>query len=133
MAEETRDIPIHRKEELTEEEGTREGPYFKPEVDIYETDDALTVKADMPGALSENVDIDLRDNVLTIQAGSKDVDERWNPVHEEFRMGNYTRRFRLGQQIDQSAISANFNNGVLELTLPKAERARPRKIQISTS
>lgn len=125
-------IQVRDKEELTNEEGTREGPYFKPAVDIYETEDALTVQADVPGARPEDFDIDLRENVLTIQASTHDVEERWNRVYEEYRTGNFMRQFRLGQNIDQEKISANIDNGVLTLSLPKAERAKPRKIEVTT-
>lgn len=132
MSEDKKDIKVREKEELTNEEGTREGPYFKPAVDIFETDDALTVKADVPGARPEDFDIDLRENVLTIQAATSDVESRWNRVYEEYRSGNFMRQFRLGQSIDQAKISANFDNGVLVLNLPKAEQAKPRKIEVAT-
>lgn len=132
MADEKQDIQVREKQELTNEEGTREGPYFKPAVDIYETDDALTVKADVPGARPEDFDIDLREDVLTIQATTGDVESRWNRVYEEYRTGNFMRQFRLGQNIDQKEISASIENGVLNLTLPKAERAKPRKIEVKT-
>mgnify|MGYP006290955821 CR=1 FL=1 len=132
MVDEKQDIQVREKQELTNEEGTREGPYFKPAVDIYETDDSLTVKADVPGARPEDFDIDLRENVLTIQATTGDVEDRWNRVYEEYRTGNFMRQFRLGQNIDQKKISASIEHGVLNLTLPKAERAKPRKIEVKT-
>jgi HSP20 family protein len=131
MADES-NIQVRDKEELTNEEGTREGPYFKPAVDIWETEDALTVQADVPGARPEDFDIDLRESVLTIQASTNGVEERWNRVYEEYRTGNFMRQFRLGQNIDQDKISANIENGVLTLSLPKAERAKPRKIEVMT-
>ena len=132
MAEEKQDIQVREKEELTNEEGTREGPYFKPAVDIFETDNALTVKADVPGVCPEDFDIDLRENVLTIQASANEVESRWNRVYEEYRTGNFMRQFRLGQSIDQGKISANIENGVLILELPKAENAKPRKIEVTS-
>jgi HSP20 family protein len=131
MADES-NIQVRDKEELTNEEGTREGPYFKPAVDIWETEDALTVQADVPGARPEDFDIDLRESVLTIQASTNGVEDRWNRVYEEYRTGNFMRQFRLGQNIDQDKISANIENGVLTLSLPKAERAKPRKIEVTT-
>ena len=133
MSEEKTDIRVREKEQLQSEEGTREGPWFKPAVDIYENGDALTVLADVPGARAEDFDVDVRDNRLTIQAAVDDVEDRWNSVYTEYRTGNFARQFRLGQQIDQSRITANFNNGVLELTLPKVKQAKARKIEVETS
>jgi HSP20 family protein len=127
---EQKEMAVREKEELTHEEGTRQGRYFKPAVDIFETEDALTVLADVPGAHAEDFDIDLRDNMLTITAGASALDERWKPVYQEYETGHFMRRFRVGQQIDQAEISANLDEGVLTLTLPKVEKARPRKIEI---
>ncbi len=138
MAEDNTQISVREKEELTnsgEETGgeeTREGRFFKPAVDIFETEDALQVVADVPGADPDSFDIDVRDSMLTITATCDALESRWKPVYEEYRTGNFMRRFRLGQQIDQSKIAANVNNGVLELTLPKGDQARPRKIEVST-
>ncbi|MFW5968728.1 MAG: Hsp20/alpha crystallin family protein, partial [Persicimonas sp.] len=107
---EQQDITIREKEELSKEEGTRPGRYFKPAADIFETEDALHVVADVPGANPENFDIDVRDNVLTINAHTDPVEERWKPVYGEYETGHFYRRFRLGQQIDQSKITANVND-----------------------
>ena len=86
----------------------------------------------MPGARPEDFDIDLRENVRTSQATTGDVEDRWNRGYEEYRTGNFMRQFRLGQNIDQKKISASIEHGVLNLTLPKAERAKPRKIEVKT-
>ncbi len=131
---EKQDIAVREKEELSNEneEGTRPGRYFKPAVDIFETEDALQVVADVPGADPDSFDIDVRENMLTINARVDAVEDRWKPVYQEYGSGHFWRRFRLGQQIDQAKISANLDDGVLELTLPKVEKARPRKIEINT-
>lgn len=133
MKEENTEIAVREKEELSHGEEIREGSFFKPAVDIFETEDALTVVADVPGATADDFDIDVRDSMLTISATCKGVEERWKPVYEEYRTGNFMRRFRLGQQIDQAQIAASVDNGVLELTLPKVEKARPRKIEVKTA
>ena len=127
------ELKVHQKEELQRGEGTREGTYFKPDVDIYETDDALMVIADLPGTGAEDIDIDLRDNMLTL-TGAVDHGgyDNWEPLYTEYHTGHFTRQFRLGQHIDQSNISAELEDGVLKLTLPKAESATPRKIEVST-
>lgn len=128
------ELKVHQKEELQHGEGTREGTYFKPDVDIYETDDALMVVADVPGTTAGDVEIDLRDNMLTITGAVDTGDtENWEALYTEYRTGHFTRQFRLGHHIDQSNITAELNDGVLRLTLPKAESATPRKIEVTTS
>lgn len=122
-------VPVREKAEA-QESGSYEGRWFEPAVDIYETDDALTLVADLPGVGAEDVSTDLRDNLLTITARFKNDASQWKPVYEEYAEGHYTRQFRLGQQIDQAKISAVMKDGVLTLTLPKADAAKPRKIQV---
>ncbi|MBA2662366.1 MAG: Hsp20/alpha crystallin family protein [Bradymonadaceae bacterium] len=127
---ETRDLQVRDKEELQAGEGTREGLYFKPDVDIYETSRVLMVVTDVPGTSAKNFEIDLRDNLLTITGYTRPVEDRWQPLYTEFRTGHFSRQFRLGQQIDQSKISAELTDGVLRLNLPKAESTQPRKIEV---
>ena len=112
-------------------ERTRPGLTFTPAVDIFETEKAITLIADMPGVRSENLDIDLREDVLTL-SGEPDVPgkEGETPILEEYRIGRYVRRFTLSDVIDQSKIEAEISNGVLTLVLPKAEKAVPRKISV---
>ncbi len=127
-----REMPVRGKRAVPQQEGTREGPYYEPTVDIYETEDSLTLVADVPGVSADIVEIDLRENLLTIAGRTRPVDECWRQIYGEYRPGNYLRQFRLGQQIDQSRLSAHIKDGVLTLTLPKAESAIPRKIQVQT-
>ncbi len=122
-------LPVKEKH-VTREPGTHEGRYFEPAVDIYETEDALTLRADVPGALAEEIQTDLKDNLLTVTARVRPLESQWRPLYEEFETGHYVRQFRLGQQIDQAKISAQLKDGVLTLTLPKAERAKARRIEI---
>ncbi|RDV36853.1 Hsp20/alpha crystallin family protein [Bradymonadaceae bacterium TMQ3] len=129
----SQEIAVHRKEELQEAEGTREGTYFRPNVDIYETSKALTLVADVPGTAAEDFEIDLRDNLLTIVGSVREVEPGWQPLYSEYRVGHFMRQFRVGQQIDQTKISAEITDGVLKLTLPKAESAKPRKIEVRTA
>jgi HSP20 family protein len=121
-------VPVREKAEAAES-GSYEGRWFEPLVDIYETDEALTLVADLPGVAPEDVSTDLRDNLLTITARFG-KSAPWNPVYEEYAEGHYVRQFRLGQQLDQAKISATMKDGVLTLTLPKADAAKPWKIQI---
>jgi HSP20 family protein len=122
------------KQVLTRETaGTHQGRYFEPPVDIYETADALTLVADVPGVHADDIETDLKDSLLTITARVRSHDEKWKPLYEEYGVGHYMRHFRLGQQIDQAKISAELKDGVLTLTLPKADGAKPRKIKIQTT
>lgn len=116
-----------------ESEGIWEGDYFRPKVDILESDTHLIVKADVPGIRIEDFDIDVKDNVLTLTGQRQAIDERWTPIHVEFDEGHYFRKFRLGMQVDQSGIEAVYKNGVLELQIPMLKDPEPRKIEIKTN
>ncbi len=115
----------------TSAEQTVPGPVFTPLVDIFETEKALTVVADMPGVKPEDLSIDLRENVLSfvgdVAAPEGDGEQ---DVYREYRTGRYAREFRLGELIDQGKIDAEIKEGVLRLTLPKVEKATPRKITV---
>ena len=124
------EIPV-REKLGSREQGTFEGSWFEPAVDIYETEEALTLKADLPGVEADGIDTDVRDNLLTVTARVKPVDSKWRPLHQEYSVGHYVRQFRLGQQIDQSRISAQLKDGVLTLTLPKPENSKPKKIAVN--
>lgn len=127
------ELSVRDKQEVTSQEGTRPGRTFVPDVDIYETQDSLHLDADMPGVDEKSLQINLADGVLTIegQVGVKDY-ERLAPVYTEYNVGNYLRRFTLSSDIDVDKISARVTNGVLELTLPKVERVKPRRIAVTT-
>jgi len=113
------------------EERTKNVHYYKPDVDIYETDKELVLVADVPGAINDSIDIDLKDDVLTIDAKiNPDMYESLNPIYTEYRVGHYYRKFSLDTDIDQSKIGAKMQNGVLTVRLPKSEKSLPRKISI---
>lgn len=131
MAKETREIQTEKSHLLTQPEQTRTGPVYSPAVDIFESDAAITVLADLPGVKAADLKIDLRDNVLTLTAsveapeGPKEV-----TVLREYETGTYYRQFTLAETIDQGKIDANLVDGVLRLELPKVERAKPRQITV---
>ena len=114
-------------------EHTRPGVVFTPAVDIFETEKELTLLADMPGVKAEDLNIDLRENVLTLD-GEVKLPEPTNEeiVFQEYRIGKYSRQFNLTEIIDQSKIEAELKHGVLRLTLPKAEAAKPRTIKVKS-
>ncbi|MDQ7785846.1 MAG: Hsp20/alpha crystallin family protein [Desulfomonilaceae bacterium] len=128
------EIQVAEKKELASEGGefTREGVYFTPAVDICETETELKVLVDMPGVNYENVDIELKENILTIEGKVPTEERRGQELLREYQTGNYFRSFRITEVVDQSKITASMSEGVLQLTLPKAEKAVPRKIPIAT-
>lgn len=110
---------------------TRSGPVFTPAVDIFENDGTITVLADMPGVEPENLNIDLRESVLTLTGTVTPPDtSKESPILREYQLGTYLRQFTLSEAIDQSKIDAKLTDGVLRLELPKVERAKPRQIVV---
>jgi HSP20 family molecular chaperone IbpA len=106
---------------------------FIPPIDIHESPEGLTLEADLPGATEQSLHIQLEDNVLSLYAKvDSPAPERARIVHEEYRLGDYRRSFILSDEVDRERITAEFKNGVLKLTLPKAERARTRRIEIKS-
>jgi HSP20 family protein len=130
---ESKEMAVREKKELVgKEEKTVPGRYFVPYADIFETDDALAVVMEMPGVEKQDLDVGLENDVLRVNgridfSKYKDME----PVYAEYNVGHYARSFALSSAVDQEKISANLEDGVLTLTLPKAKHARPRKIAIA--
>ena len=132
--EQKRELEVSQKREIDtgDAEPTREGVTFVPEVDITESDEGITLYADLPGVREGDLDIDVRDGVLTLTATVEPVAANRNPIYQEYEVGGFQRRFTLGERIDPEKITAKLSDGVLALVLPKAEAHKPRKIQITT-
>jgi HSP20 family protein len=132
MTNENKEIAVRDKEQLSKSEGepTRAGTYFQPAVDIFESKDAFIVYADLPGAKQDNLDIDVRDGVLSLTAAVDEPAQNLRPLYREYGVGGYMRRFTLSNKIDSARIEAALKDGVLTLTLPKADAARARKIEV---
>jgi HSP20 family molecular chaperone IbpA len=121
----------HKVEAPASQEQTKPGPVFVPAVDIFESDKALTLVADLPGVSADKVDVDLKEGVLTLSAEAQEQAGPTERAHlTEYRTGRYYRQFALSEVIDQNRIEARIKDGVLELVLPKVEKAQPRKIQV---
>jgi HSP20 family protein len=104
---------------------------YTPPIDIHEGPDGLTLEADLPGATESNLYIQLEDNVLNLVARiDSPAPEGARLLHEEYRVGDYFRSFILSDEVDRDRITADLKNGVLRLFLPKADRARTRRIEI---
>ena len=122
-----------KAEVTTSAEQTRPGVVFTPSVDIFETQKEITLLADMPGVKANSLNIDLHENVLSLDGDVKSPEETDEvDVLREYRTGKYYRQFTLSQVIDQSKIEAAMKDGVLRLRLPKVEAATPRKIAVKT-
>ena len=129
----SKDITVsHKVEAPAEQERTKPGPVFIPAVDIFESEQALTLIADMPGVEPGEVDVDLKEGVLTLTSEARDpAGESERRCSTEYHYGRYYRQFTLSELIDQAKIQAKMKDGVLELILPKVEKAQPRKISVS--
>lgn len=130
----SKEIQVKPKQEVVSSaEQTRPGLVFTPSVDIFETDNEIILLADMPGVSPEGIAIDLRDNTLTFTGEAKSpASEDEDVLLAEYDTGKYYRQFALSSLIDQEKIDAKLADGVLRLTLPKVEKATPRKIDITT-
>jgi HSP20 family protein len=126
------ELQVREKREVEKaQEQTRPLRAFLPNADIFETEDALTVVLEMPGVDRNNIDVNVDNGVLTIE-GRIDFNkyEGLQPVYSEYNIGPFRRSFRISSQIDQDKIKAEMHDGVITLTLPKAEEAKPRRIEV---
>jgi HSP20 family protein len=129
----SKELKVQEKKEVsTASEQTRPGGVFAPQVDIFETDQQITLLADLPGVAPDNLTVDLRDNILTL-TGEVTALENANEkeLFIEYEIGRYYRQFTLSDIIDQKRIDARMKDGVLRLTLPKVEKASPRKVTVT--
>jgi HSP20 family molecular chaperone IbpA len=127
------ELQVQKKRELEgKEESTIPARSFVPTADIYEDSDSLKVIVEMPGVEKGNIEVRVEEGVLFVE-GRLDLSKYRDlqPLYTEYNIGNYARSFRLSNTIDQDKISAELKDGVLSLTLPKAEKAKPRNIQVS--
>jgi len=129
---ERKDMDVAQKKTIEKHAGepTREGVSYIPDVDILEDEHTITLRADLPGVKKDGVSIDVHEGMLTLTATVDNPPNNWRPVYREYEIGGFTRRFTLGEQVDQNKISAKMENGVLTVELPKAEAAKPRKINV---
>lgn len=127
-----KELKVREKQEVTAPaEQTKPGPVFTPNVDIFETEKAITLLVDMPGVKADNLNVDLRDDTLTLTADvNPGVRTPGEKVYTEYETGRYYRQFYLSEVIVQEKIDATLSDGVLRLTLPKVEKATPRRIMV---
>ena len=106
-------------------------PVFVPVADIFETPETILIRCDMPGVAESDLEINLENKVLTIM-GSQMGQGRdgCDTLAREYETGVYQRSFALSRDLDDSAVKARLRDGVLEIELPKAKEARPRRIPV---
>ena len=107
-----------------------------PAVDVAETDTAYQVKAELPGIRKEDLDVTVDDGVLTIKAQHNDNQEQAENgqlIRQERSYGKFVRSLRLGANVDEETITAEYRDGVLHITLPKAKEVQPRKVEVSVA
>jgi HSP20 family protein len=127
-----------RPRESAPPEAGQQGPEairetYTPPIDIHEGPEGLVLEADLPGATEQGLHIQLEENVLNLYARIEPLAPQGGRlVHEEFRPGDYHRSFILSDEVDRERITAELKNGVLRLLLPKADRARTRRIEIKS-
>jgi HSP20 family protein len=130
---EKQELKVQKKQEIKkDEETTVPARFYVPQTDIFESEDALTVVMEMPGVSKDNVSVDLEKDQLSVE-GRIDFSnyQDMEPVYTEYNVGHYKRSFALSNKIDRDKINADLKDGVLSLVLPKAEEAKPRKIEVT--
>ena len=135
MTEQTQELQVQETEKRevaeTGAERTRDRLAFVPRADVFETEDAIEVVADMPGVDENSVDITLENNVLTIEGEIEpEAPEGLSLAYAEYRVGDYRRAFSISDQIGREGIEATVKDGVLRLHLPKITQARVKRIAI---
>ena len=103
-----------------------------PKVDVKDYDDKITIEAEIPGLAKEDVSVDLESQVLTITGGKREVkdDEGARYIRKELKRSSFKRSFKLGDNMNVKKIQADFDNGLLLVTVPKREKDEPKKVKI---
>jgi len=131
----TNNVTLQRKEQGNERERTEatRGLYFTPRVDILETEDELTLLADMPGVRPEDADVRFENGELVVHGRCPDRHAERSFLYAEYGVGDFYRVFTINEDVDSSKIAAELKNGVLTVHLPKAEAVKPRKIAVKSA
>jgi HSP20 family protein len=133
MAENTVPTPTKGSDTVATQETTRaQEQYIRPPVDIFDTADGLVLVADLPGVKREDLDIQVHDSVLSITGRTHNA-MPGTVIYREYELANFFREFQIGTEIDQDRIDAELKHGVLTLTLKKAAKAPPKKIEVKFS
>lgn len=132
---ENQELAPSEKKEVSGYEQTLAGRAYIPEVDIFEDADALWLWADMPGVKSDSVNVELNNDVLSLEGRIEpEAYASLTPAYTEYNVGNFVRRFTVPRSgsLDHDKITARVVDGVVEVKLPKGEKAKPKRITISS-
>jgi HSP20 family protein len=123
---------VLQKEErpVSPQTATQERRFVSPNVNIIETKEGYVLEAEMPGVAKEGLEISVEENVLTI-VGRRQPEPVVNSLYRESSPADYRRAFELDPSIESGKISAQIEQGILTLTLPKAEKVKPRRITVN--
>ena len=110
--------------------GTTNRPAVMP-MDAWREGDRFVIEFDLPGVNTDSIDLDVERNVLTVRAERVARNGDWEPLASERPRGAFSRQLVLGDNLDLERIEANYDGGVLRLTVPVAEKAKPRKIEVA--
>ena len=126
------ELQVQQKREVDKaQESTRPMRAFVPTTDIFETEEALMVILEMPGVDRDNIEVSVENEVLTVEGRINfGKYEGLQPIYGEYNIGPFRRSFRISSRVDQDKISAEMRDGVITLVLPKAEEAKPRRIEV---
>jgi HSP20 family protein len=130
----TQELTPKEKQEVQGQERVSPGRFYVPAVDIWEDEDGLSLCAEMPGVDPAHVSVELNDDVLSLEGHVTLSDyEGLAPMYTEYNVGHFQRRFTIpgGERYDREKVEARLTDGVLEVTVPRAARAKPRRIAIS--
>lgn len=106
--------------------------YIHPPVDIYETPEELVLLADLPGVRQADLDLRLENHILTIRGTPRHL-APGQAVEREYELATFFRQFELSEEVDEARVSAGLKHGVLTVHLPKAQKAKPRQIEVKTA
>ncbi|MER3456101.1 MAG: molecular chaperone [Thermus sp.] len=113
----------------------REPVVWEPAVEVYETDHEVVVRAELPGVDPKSVNVTVQDNTLTVEAEAREEQEERgrNYLRRELRYGQFSRTVALPAEVKPDAAKATFRNGLLEVRVPKSERAKPKQVKVEVS
>lgn len=126
-----KDLPRATAREVARPEQIRQAPHVHPAVDILDRPEEIVVRADMPGAAADGIDVRFENGILILSGKVKPAGpETTDDLIREFVRADYYREFSVGEGIHEDKITADYDSGVLTLHLPKAEAPRPRQIEV---
>jgi HSP20 family protein len=113
----------------------REAAVWEPAVEVYETDQEVVVRAELPGVDPKDVNVTVQDNTVTIEAETREEQEERGRTYlrRELRYGRFVRSLALPAEVRSDAAKASYRNGVLEVRVPKSERAKPKQVKVEVS